>query len=230
MRIRQALRRATILPVALATCLQIMPAGAQEADLIDRVVAVVNREVITLAQLRRAVRTAREADDDRTAVCTPPAGENPSFEERVLQCMIDDTLKFQHVRRFPQFDVLQESIDSAFERYAGQYATAEAFEAELRRQQRTVDEVRYDLEREALIANYIDARYRAIVDISEREIRQYYDEVLRPEMERQGAEMPALDDVDELIERTLVETEVNRRVDEWVADLRRRADIVVYTW
>jgi hypothetical protein len=42
--------------------------------------------------------------------------------------------------------------------------------------------------------------------------------------------MPALDDVDELIERTLVETEVNRRVDEWVADLRRRADIVVYTW
>jgi hypothetical protein len=95
----------------------------------------------------------------------------------------------------------------------------------------TPGEVRYDLERQALIGNYIDLRYRDVLDIGETAQRRYYEEILRAEMERQGAPIPPFDAVDdELIEPILVETEVNRRVDEWVADLRRRADIIVFLW
>jgi hypothetical protein len=49
-------------------------------------------------------------------------------------------------------------------------------------------------------------------------------------MERQGAELPPLETVRADISAVLLETEVNRRVDEWIADLRRRADVVVYAW
>lgn len=206
-------------------------AATQQAGPVDRVVAVVNGEVITLLQLERAIELTRRLEGDPTADCTPPANESPSFSARLLECMIDDLLQFQHVRRFPQFEVLPEVIDDAFEELVGRYESHDAFEEALREQKKTADEVRYDLQREALIANYIDIRYRQIIDIGEREIRRYYEEVLRPEMERQGAEMPLLEAVDdEFIEPTLVETEVNRRVEEWIADLRRRADIVVYTW
>lgn len=206
------------------------PVRQNGSPTLDRIVAVVNREVITMSQLERSVRAAREAPADPTENCTPPATGEPSFEARVLQCLIDELLQFQHVRRFPEFGVLPEDIDAAYRTLEAQYASSEAFAQALAEQGRTPAEVRYDLEREALIAAYVDLRYRAIVDINEREVSAYYEDVLRPEMERQGEPMPPLQVVDDDIERILVETEVNRRVDEWIADLRRRADITVYTW
>ena len=87
-----------------------------------------------------------------------------------------------------------------------------------------------DLEREALVANYIDARYASIVDVDDTDIARYYDAVLRPEMERLGAPMPTLAAVESAIRDILRVDEVNRRVDSFIADLRRRAEIVVYVW
>lgn len=217
--------------VALGACWPFPATAAPRQATIDRIAAVVNREVITVGQLERAVRRVEESgDEDPTASCTPPAGGSSSLRARVLQCMIDDLLQFQHVRRFPQFDVPEEDIEEAFAELAARYESADAFQQALQQQQRTPEEVRYDLEREALIASYINARYRAIVDVSESARRRYYEEVLRPEMEQQREPLPTFAAVDAQIERLLVETEVNRRVDEWIADLRRRASIVVYTW
>lgn len=206
------------------------PAPTRQAPLVERVAAVVNGEVITRTELERAVRAAQQSEDDATAACTAPSNASADLEARVLECMIDNLLQFQHVRRFPQFDVRQQDIDDAFQRLVEQYGSRAEFDAALRRQQRTADEVRYDLQREALIVNYVTVRYREIAEVTDNEIGRYYDEVLRPEMERQGAELPPLEAVDDDIRAILVEAEVNRRVDEWIADLRRRADIVVYTW
>lgn len=205
------------------------PAAARAPQLIDRIVAVVNGEVITLGQLNRAVRLAQDDPSDETALCT--VAGNDAVEAQVLECMIDDLLMFQHVRRFPQFDVLPEDIDAAYQQRVELFESHQAFEEDLRRQQKTPAEVRYDLERQALIANYIDLRYRDVVDITESEIRRFYEEELRAEMERQGGEMPVFEAVDdELIQPLLAVLEVNRRVEEWIADLRRRADIVTYLW
>lgn len=206
------------------------PVAGRQSSPADRVAAVVNGEIISRAQLQRAARAARESEADPTSACTPPASGATGFEARVLECMIDNLLQFQHVRRFPQFDVRQQDIDDAFQRLVQQYGSRSVFQEALRAQQRTAEEVRYDLEREALISNYIAVRYRGVVEVTEREITRYYDEVFRPEMERQGAELPPLEAVEEDIRAVLLETEVNRRVDEWIADLRRRADIVVYAW
>ena len=228
-------RAATPLPavamalVSLVSLLVAPPAAAQAPQLVDRIVAVVDGEVITLGQLNRAVRLAQDDPSDETALCTM-AG-NDTAEAQVLECMIDDLLMFQHVRRFPQFDVLPEDIDAAYQQRVELFESREAFEEDLRRQQKTPAEVRYDLERQALIANYIDLRYRDVVDIAESEIRRFYEEDLRSEMERQGGEMPVFEAVDnELIQPLLAVMEVNRRVVEWIADLRRRAEILTYLW
>ncbi|MGD8327852.1 MAG: SurA N-terminal domain-containing protein [Acidobacteriota bacterium] len=207
------------------------PARTQTPALADRIVAVVNGEVISSRQLERATRTAQQTGEQATEFCTPPADASADLHARVLQCMIDDLLQFQYVRRFPQFDPLPEAIDEAFSALVARYDSQAAFEEALREQDMTADEVRYDLRREAMIANYIQVRYRDLVDVTESEIQSYYVDVLQPEMERQGADLPALAAVDdELIEPLLRETEVNRRVDEWIADMRRRARIVLYQW
>jgi len=243
----RAPRRAAILVAAAA----LSPAGAvasmparpnpasshpvaalqQDARLIDRIAAIVNGEVITLTQLHRALRIRDSELAQEDGDCTAPSGPQPSPEATMLQCMIDRLLMFQHVRRFPQFDVLREDIEARYRRLVAEFPSRQAFEDELQRLELTPAEVRYDLERQALIGNYINLRYRDVVDVTEAAKRRYYEEVLRPEMERQGATMPPFEEVDdEFIEPILVETEVNRRVEEWIADLRRRADITVYVW
>jgi len=208
------------------------PARPTQGVVVERIVAIVDGEVITLGQIERAVALAQEGGGDNGApLCgRAPAPAAASFEQRVLECMIDSLLMFQHVRRFPQFGVIQEQIDEAFAALVAGYESREAFEEDLERQGLTAAEVRYDLEREALVSNYIDTRYRSIVDIRDSELRRYYDEVFVPEMQRQGQPIPSFEAVAPRIRPILSEAEVNRRVEAWIADLRRRADIVVYLW
>ena len=225
-----------------AACIVLLGATdtlAQEAQLVDRIVAVVNGEIITLGQLERTIsRAATDPTFDPglcgielpTAAGAAQRGPNDELSRRVLDCMIDDLLAFQHVRRFPLFDVLQDDIDAEYQRRMEQFGSRAAFEDALHDQGLTAAEVRYDLERQALVSNYVEVRYRELIDVSETDVRRYYDEVLRPEMERRGAETPPLEDVREMIERNVAEIEYNRRIDDWIADLRRRATIVVYLW
>ena len=208
------------------------PPRPTQGVVVERIVAVVDNEVITLGQLERAVALAEEGSGDNGVVLCgrSPSPAAASLEQRILDCLIDSLLMFQHVRRFPQFGVIQEQIDEAFAALVAGYESREAFEEDLERQGLTAAEVRYDLEREALVSNYIDARYRSIVDIRDSELRRYYDEVFVPEMERQGQPIPSFEAVAPRIRPILIEAEVNRRVEAWIADLRRRADIVVYLW
>jgi len=239
MRGRRITRRGVVVAaVTAALLLGATGARAQEPALVDRIVAVVDGEVITLGQLDRAIGQIQSGFSIDTGICGPGAGTvgaaTPGteglFARRVLDCMIDDMLAFQHVRRFPQFAVLQDDIDAEYQRIVQQYDDRAAFEEALKRQGLTAAEVRYDLERVALVGNYVQIRYRDVIDVREPEIRRYYDEVLRPEMEREGAEMPTFEAVDDMIGAILVVAEFDRRTADWLADLRRRADIVIYLW
>ena len=232
--------RSGVVAGAVAFCLVLGATGAraQEPALVDRIVAVVDGEVITLGQLDRAIGRIQAGFSIDIGICGPGAGTvgaatpgtEDLFARQVLDCMIDDMLAFQHVRRFPQFAVLQDDIDAEYQRIVQQYDDRAAFEEALKLQELTAAEVRYDLERVALVDSYVQIRYRDVIDVRETEIRRYYDEVLRPEMEREGAEMPAFDAVDDMIEAILVEADFDHRTADWIADLRRRADIVVYLW
>ncbi len=247
-------RSAVVAAVASSLLLGATGARAQEPQLVDRIVAVVDGEIITLGQLDRAISGARTDFSIDTGICDPEAGtgaaaalgtggvptpETPGaaapatedvFARQMLDCMIDDMLAFQHVRRFPQFAVLQDDIDAEYQRMVQQYDNRAAFEEALKRQGLTAAEVRYDLERVALVGNYVQIRYRDVIDVGETEMRRYYEEVLRPEMARDGAEMPAFEAVNNRIEAILAIAESNRRTEDWIADLRRRAEIVVYLW
>ncbi len=207
--------------------------GAQAGgpQLVDRIAAIVNDEVITLAQVDRALRLQETELASGADRCDASATAEGDPGARMLQCMIDDLLMFQHVRRFPQFDVLADEVEAELRRWASAFPSRAAFLEELRNFELTEDEVRYDLERRALISNYIDLRYRGVIEIGEAAQRRYYDEVLLPEMEREGAPAPPFEAVDdEWIEPILAEAEVNRRTEEWISDLRRRARITVFLW
>ena len=76
----------------------------------------------------------------------------------------------------------------------------------------------------------METRFREFVDISQERITEYYEDTLAAEMLRLGEPLPALESVADLITAILREEEVNRRVEEWIVELRDRAEILTYLW
>lgn len=248
---RRLLTAATLVAVAVAASAPVVaapasgpPAGgssgtapatrrADRGRLVDRIVAVVNDEVITLGELDRAVALRRA---HTLPGLSPPCGtdevadDSTDARRRTLECIIDSALVFQHVRRFPQTSHSPEQVDEALRRLIERFESRAAFEEELRRWSLSVGDVRRDLERQLMVQRYIDTRFRGFAEVSELEVREYYESELVPVLEESDAEVPSLEQVSEPIRRILRQRQINRRIDSWVEDLKRRARITRYSW
>jgi hypothetical protein len=207
----------------------------KKGQVIDRIVAVVNGEVVTLGQLQRALsvyesnRLAGLAGGcDLTNSSDATDGERREME--TLDCLIDSLLVFQYVRRFPQVDVTSSAISAEFQDLAATFPSREEFEAEMQRWGFSNSTLRRALERQLIVEGYIETRFREFVDISQQRITEYYEEILTAEMQRLGEPLPAMESVSDLITAVLREEEVNRRIDEWIVELRDRADVLRYLW
>lgn len=232
-------------PLSLLVLLAGVPviATAQSVP-VDGIAAIVNGEVISIGEVRRAAALVRDSalwsaagacgpwagQEQRVEALEPSEREEPAFREQQraqgLECLIDRTLVFREIRRFPQLDVSESQIRHAYEQVAGSFESPNAFESEMERYGLTPQGVRSNLRLQLLIANYIDSRFRATVDISRRQARDYWEQTLAPDMRRRGIEVPSFESVaEDFIVPILREREVNHRVQSWVSDLRQRATI-----
>ncbi len=207
----------------------------EKGQVIDRIVAVVNGEVVTLGQLQRALSVY---ESNRLAGLVEGCGltisddglDRERREMETLDCLIDSLLVFQYVRRFPQVDVTSSAISTEFQELATTYPTRREFEVEMQRWGFTTATLRRALERQLIVESYVETRFREFVDISLQRITEYYEETLAAEMRNQGEPLPAMESVSDLITAILREEEVNRRIDEWIVELRERAEILTYLW
>lgn len=209
----------------------------------DGIAAVVNGEVISIAEVVRAALLLRVHRGSRPAAgCggleteAAASGGDHTAElrsepdtgelEAALECLIDGVLAFREARRFPQLDVTREQVDVAYRGLESSFPDADAFAAALERYGLTTDGLRRDLRRQLLVSAYVDSRFRATVDIDEESARAYYREQLIPDMRARGIEPPPYEEVaEDYVRPILQEREVNRRVVSWLEDLRARATI-----
>jgi hypothetical protein len=206
-----------------------------KGQVIDRIVAVVNGEVLTLGQLQRALSVYESNRLAGLAGGCDLTGSSDAIgrerrEMETLDCLIDSLLVFQYVRRFPQVDVTSSAISTEFQDLAATFASRQEFETEMQRWGFSNATLRRALERQLIVESYVESRFREFVDISQQRITEYYEETLAAEMQRLGEPLPALESVSDPITAILREEEVNRRIDEWIVELRERAEILTYLW
>ena len=163
-----------LLCVLLLATLLLVPRPATAADeVIDRVLAVVDGELITLSDVRAAIELGRVQ-----------AGTAPDPPRVVLSQLIDRVLVLSEVDRFAPPEPSALTLDAAAEAVAARFPSPEAFDATLKRLGIDQPFVRELLREDLRIRAYLDQRFTAASD------------------RRQ----------------TLV--------DEWMAGLRRRADVI----
>jgi peptidyl-prolyl cis-trans isomerase SurA len=154
------------------------PQSTPNADIIERVVAVVNDDAIFLSELRRrSLPFLRQVLEQ-----TPPAERDStlrSLYRQVLDALIDESL-IEQVAREDQLRVTQADVERAIgnvRRARG--LSEEQFWAAVRQQGYTEAQYRDERRRELLIFKVLNQRRRGNVNITEEQVRGRYEQEAR---------------------------------------------------
>jgi hypothetical protein len=203
--------------------------AAQAAPVpLDRVVAVVNRQVILSSDLDDAVQLA---------VLDPAPGADGSMTRpRALEELISRALIVQQIRQedLQSIEPSAAEVNARVEEIRRQLpacarancSTNEGWKAFLNAHHLTEQRVQRYLHNRMEILRFIEQRFRQGIEITHDEIEDYYHNTLLPQYPA-GVAAPPLGEVQSRIEEILLEQQVSALFDNWLDNLRTQGDVEV---
>ena len=205
------------------TILLLCAAGiAARAEIVDRIVAVVDERVLTwsgaLAEANyQAFRNGSE----------PVRTLEGEALGKIVSRMIDQSLLEKEMDRSLFSPPLSSVPEAAVTDIAKRFPDHEAYVNALARYGWSEGEMEQRLRLENVILLFVEDRLKAQVQIEPAEIEKYYRDTLLPQISKESS-TPALSEVSTGIEQVLVQKEINRLLDEWLAQLRSRTKIKLF--
>lgn len=195
-------------------------AAASRGEIVDRIVASIGTQVVTLSDVQQADRLERFFN--RQPLEKPNAARIRSLASR----LIDQLLLRQEMEasRFPVAAPGQ--VDERLAELQKEYGGEAQFRAALGEYGLDEAALRRYLETRLNILRFIDLRFRPMVAVEEPDIENYYRATLLPRLRQAGSqETPPLDQVHDRIEAVLTQERVNQVYAQWLEDLRSQAGI-----
>ena len=207
-RIASAVSLATV--AILMTC-----AGALRAQIIDRVLAVVVGEPITLSDVSAAMRFGLVPD--------APSGQDPV--RAALDALIERRLQLIEVNRYLPPEPPAAEIDARLAPIQARFESQAAFEQAMTETGVTLDQLRSRVRDSLRIESYVRQRFGGSYQPGDDEVARYYASH-ESDFMRNGSLRPYEDVRDEARKR-LLDERMTALVREWVAGLRRRTDVTI---
>lgn len=228
-----ALARATscfVLMMWLAWPLTLLLIPRVQAEIIDRLVAVVNRQVITLTDVEQEMKSQQlELDLALAGPGLDSSLKQRLTEEQATQRLIEQILIYQQIQEFPGTGVSDREIEAQLEEMQKKAGGIEAWNEQLMRFKTSPEEVRERIEWQLQVMKFIDYRFRQFVVVDPTEIESYYKDRFLPDLRKRAIQPePELSEVEEKIRDILTEEKLNAQVDEWLASLKANASIQVF--
>jgi len=190
------------------------------AAVVDRIAAVVDRQVITVSEINQMLlvrffaRQASTSEDD--------------YRRDVLESLIAQALRFRDVERFGAEDVPKDSIEARVQEITKRFASPAAFDDAVRPAELSQDELRALVKRQLQVEQYIQERFAPLIFVSNDEIETYYRGPWSQQRRERGMAIPPLNDVREEIRALLKSSRLQQEIDKWTTQLRARANVDVY--
>jgi peptidyl-prolyl cis-trans isomerase SurA len=183
--------------------------GPTGAVLVDKILAVVNSDVLTLLDFEDHLALRRVFQ---------PGGGEPDRTVAFAH-FVEQTLLRQEARRTRIVQVDDAEVTQQIQTVQQQPDQALELEQVMRDRGLSLRDVHAWLRKQLTARAFIDRRVRLFVRVSEDQISQYYYQ------HQQDIGEPLTDAVREQIRRLLVEQQVNARLVDLVGDLRRKASL-----
>jgi hypothetical protein len=187
--------------------------------LLDRVVAVVNKEVITWSELYKVMEF-----EATTQI------KNLSEEERkklfkeseavFLENLIDMRLQLQEARSFG-LEVTQDEIKETIENIQKKYSMTQTdFIESLKKEGLSIEDYQKRLSEQILINKVVNYQIRNKIDVSDAEVKRY--------IETNKVSAQNIDKVREDVRKQLTEEQFSEKYRSWIKGLREKAYIEIH--
>jgi peptidyl-prolyl cis-trans isomerase SurA len=179
-------------------------------ELIDRIVARVENDVILLSEIQELARYQLLVD-----------GKSES-DEQILNRLIDQWIvrNEANLARFPLPS--DEEVDRSMASLKRSFSSPEEFEERKRQSGFSDPELRQVLRSQLFLSNYLDARFRPSIQVADKDIEDFYQTRVVPRAESRGQSAPTLDAARDFIQEALVQRAINEQADRWLKESRPR--------
>jgi hypothetical protein len=196
---------------------------ALQAETIDRIAVSVGNQVITASDLDRQIRMAAFL-----------SGTAPDFSTAARRAMADrlvaQRLMLKEIETTHYVAPDPAAIGPALAEFKKKYFSSdEAYRRALEQAGFTEAEVREELLRERLVNAFIEVRFHPAVQVTEQDIQDYFEKTVAPAARAAAPGQPvALEQYHDRIERSLTGERVDAEVERWLAEARRRNEIIYH--
>jgi hypothetical protein len=205
------MRRLVLFLLLAAMLLETSAGRAQEV--IDRIVARVENDVILLSDVRQLAEYQIFVD-----------GKAES-DEQILERLIDQWIVRTEAAaaRFPQPS--DQDVQRSLARLKRSFSSPEAFEERKKQSGLTDEEILRQLKSQLYLSNYLDSRFRASIQIDDNAIAEFYQNRVVPRAESRGQTPPTLEAAHDFIQEALVQRAINEQADKWLKESRSRVRV-----
>ena len=195
---------------------------ASSGQVVDRMVAVVNKRVILQSELDQNARI------EFLMAGKPLAQLTQIDRAAVLDRLIDRSLLEQQIARTEMLDPTPEELAARLAEVRKQLPGAQSDEGwskVLHDYELSQQDVEDSLNSEIRILRLIDMRFRGLVRVEPSAVEAYYRDKLVPQLRAQGAPEPPLAQVSAKIENILIQQSIDEMLERWLETLRGQAHI-----
>lgn len=205
----------------------ISPTRISAQQVVDKTVATVSdgirTELITYSDLLWQLAL------DPNAPLTPPVSEDLN---RALQLVINQRLFALEAQRLPDVEPVEAEVKEKIQDVLKNFPSVADFERRLRLvgfDSITDDNFQQIMEQRVAIEKYIKFRFESFIVITPEDETKYYRDVFTPDFRRRssGLLLPPLDEVRGRIRQNLTKERIERDIERFLDDAKRRAEIVI---
>lgn len=206
---RGLLTRGIFLAVAIAAT----SAGLAAQEVVDRIVARVENDVILLSDLRALSRYQQFLDGKSES--------DPQILDRLIdQWIVRTEADVSHSPRPSDAD-----IDRGLTRVRNSFGSDPEYEARRKQAGLSEQDVRAMVVSQLYLSNYLDSRFRPAVQIDPKEIEDFYQTAIVPRAKARGQEPPTLDAARDSIQEALIQNGINQQAEQWLKESRLRLHV-----
>jgi len=191
------------------------PAGA---EIIDRIAVSVGTQVITEGQIREEIRVTAFLNHRKPELGA--AAKRSAGERLIEQTLIRREIEFSRfpLPGMPEADQSLQSVES-------EYGGESQFEQALQDSGITEQDLRRHLWWQLAVLRFIDARFAPGVQVSDADVKAYYEQQLLKWREQGVEPLPSVEDSRAKIEQVLTQQRVDQALDRWLGDTRTQVEI-----
>jgi hypothetical protein len=222
--IRRSIGRQRVAGVAALAAIFLAAVGAANAQVqtLDRIVASVGKQAITRSDLLEEYRLERFVETGQ--VRRDPPG--PEVMKQLRERLIDQMLIRQEEPDSPAPQAATEAAKTELAGLRSKYPSDAAFASALKTLGLTQAQLLEKLTAQQNLLRTIDHRLRPAAIVSSREVEDYYQNVLLPQLARAGNKNPPpLSGEAAKIREILIQKKMNGLLEDWLARLKRERQV-----